>query len=146
MTRETIEQKAARYVVAGRLMIDRVDEQGVRARVRGSGEVYDVVFADGAWSCSCPARVARCAHVAAAQLVVAIVAVALAGEPDPEPQLADGPAEEPSLFGASVSAGSSEIDGEVGEGKAAASWRSRRSSPGSVWDELGQVDVEPELL
>lgn len=66
---ETIGEKASRYLVEGRLIVTRVDEERIAARCRGAGAVYLLGF-DGpdGWWCSCPARHA-CAHVLALQLV-----------------------------------------------------------------------------
>ena len=52
----------------GRLLIERVDEGGIRASCRGGGQVYQLGFEDGAWFCSCPA-LGRCAHLVALQAV-----------------------------------------------------------------------------
>jgi hypothetical protein len=69
--RETIEAKAARYLAEGRLEVLFVAEESarVRASCRGGDGIYSVTCDRGGWSCSCPARVARCAHVVAAELV-----------------------------------------------------------------------------
>jgi hypothetical protein len=40
--RETVEAKDRRYLVEGRLIVERVDESGVRARARGGGETYEL--------------------------------------------------------------------------------------------------------
>jgi hypothetical protein len=72
VSRETIEQKAGRYLLDGRLEVTYVRESPLRvsARCRGSdGHVYSVGRDGSGWFCSCPARVARCAHVVALQLV-----------------------------------------------------------------------------
>src|SRR5687768_7537420 len=66
--RESAEQKGRRYLLEGRLVIERVDERGVRARCRGGGAVYELGFDGSDWFCSCPA-LTRCAHLIALQTV-----------------------------------------------------------------------------
>ena len=75
MVRESAEAKARRYLLEGRLQVERVDEGTIRARCRGGGAVYELGFDDigawepeGCWWCSCPAF-GRCAHLVALQLV-----------------------------------------------------------------------------
>jgi uncharacterized Zn finger protein len=70
---ENAEAKGRRYLLEGRLTIDRIDEKQVRARCRGGGAEYsaghgDVGEGELAWYCSCPA-LGRCAHLVALQLV-----------------------------------------------------------------------------
>jgi hypothetical protein len=67
----SVELKARRYVVEGRLSVERVDPDGpvVEASVRGSGAVYAAGHDEGGWYCSCPART-TCSHLLAVQLVV----------------------------------------------------------------------------
>lgn len=72
MSRETIEEKASRYLVEGRLTIELVAPDEIRATCAG-GQRYELGLEAGAWWCSCPART-RCAHLAALELVT-----------DPEP-------------------------------------------------------------
>lgn len=70
MTRETVGQKARRLLVAGRLVVREVVPGGrVVATVDGDTGRYDVGFAGGEWSCTCPART-PCSHIAALRLVV----------------------------------------------------------------------------
>lgn len=71
--RESAEQKGQRYVVEGRLTVERLDGRGIRARCRGSGTVYALGYDGEGWFCSCPART-RCAHLVALQLVSVEVA------------------------------------------------------------------------
>ncbi len=68
--RETSEQKGRRYVIEGRLIVERVDDRSVVASCRGSDTAYRLDFdpAGQAWRCTCPAR-GRCAHLVALQLV-----------------------------------------------------------------------------
>jgi uncharacterized Zn finger protein len=70
MSRESPEQKAARYLAEGRVVISTAGPGYVDATVRGDGEVYKVGYRRGSWFCSCPAR-GRCAHLLAVGLVTA---------------------------------------------------------------------------
>jgi hypothetical protein len=68
--RETIDAKARRYLVEGRLVIEAVDASHVRASCRGGGYLYELGFdARNGWRCSCHAR-GECSHLVALQLVV----------------------------------------------------------------------------
>lgn len=76
MTRESIDEKGARYLAEGRVSIfeARRDPAGhlmdATLLVRGSGEEPYRVTCDGwGWLCTCPAYVTRCAHIAAAQQI-----------------------------------------------------------------------------
>jgi hypothetical protein len=61
----TIEQKAER------LLLDRsVVIKADAARVKGDHGEYSVIFRDGRWWCSCPAR-KKCSHILAVELVTA---------------------------------------------------------------------------
>lgn len=77
-SRESVEAKAGRYLLEGRLVVRHVVGGSVRASCRGGGAVYELGFssADG-WWCSCPAHVARCAHLVALELVVSMPEPAL---------------------------------------------------------------------
>ena len=71
--RESAETKARRYLVEGRLEVQRVDSQSVLARFLGDeGDFYRVHWdeARSRWACSCPAYGPRCAHVLALARVV----------------------------------------------------------------------------
>jgi hypothetical protein len=59
--RENALNKGRRYVAEGRLVIRSVDATAARAECRGDGAIYTVGFADGRWSCNCPA-LGRCSH------------------------------------------------------------------------------------
>jgi uncharacterized Zn finger protein len=79
--RENAATRARRLLVESRVMIYRVDERGVLADVRGDSGVLRRVVWDtyaGLWSCDCPARSERCAHVRA---VAAVVVVGAEGAP-----------------------------------------------------------------
>jgi uncharacterized Zn finger protein len=68
VSRETVVEKAHRYLVAGRLIVTHVAEGQIRATCRGSGDLYELGFERGVWSCSCPAR-SQCSHLVALGLV-----------------------------------------------------------------------------
>ncbi len=71
--REGAQQKARRYLLEGRVAIEHVGPDGVRARVRGQGHVYTVTYRRGmGWACDCLARMPHCCHVVAGQLVVSV--------------------------------------------------------------------------
>ena len=70
MSRESVEQKAQRYLVSGRLTVRLATPERVEAHVKGdSGHVYRLTHEDDIWSCSCPAKT-RCAHLVALKRVV----------------------------------------------------------------------------
>jgi hypothetical protein len=69
VSRETVVEKAHRYLVAGRLIVTHVGDGRIRATCRGSGDLYELGFERGVWSCSCPARSHSCSHLLALQLV-----------------------------------------------------------------------------
>lgn len=66
--RETVQDKAARYLTEGRVLIVRVRLDHVIAIVQGS-DSYDVRHDPSGWSCSCPVRRPECSHIAAVRLV-----------------------------------------------------------------------------
>lgn len=74
MSRESVTEKASRYLVEGRIVLEEVGRHGVRASVRGEGCVYRTEWVAGRWSCNCPhrARTTDCSHVAAIKRVVAV--------------------------------------------------------------------------
>lgn len=68
------DQKAARLLVTGRVLVKRVDRQGIEAEVRGdSGVIYQCGWSTERqrWTCSCPART-DCSHLRAVWAVVAV--------------------------------------------------------------------------
>ena len=70
MSPETIAEKSARYLVEGRLIVERVDDARVVARCRGRGHLYRLGWERGkGWWCTCPASGA-CSPLLALQLVV----------------------------------------------------------------------------
>jgi hypothetical protein len=71
--RENAPTRALRFLVEGRLMIRHVGLDLVDACVRGdSGVLRRVTFDPSGWSCTCPARSDRCAHVLAVKTVVVV--------------------------------------------------------------------------
>ena len=69
MPRETALQRGMRFLLEGRLVILRVNDERIEARCRGgSGEIHDLGFDERGWHCSCPA-LTRCSHLHALQAV-----------------------------------------------------------------------------
>ena len=71
---EGIDAKGRRYLVEGRLLVERVDGGLVVASCRGdSGSIYHLGFDPRVreWRCTCPAR-GRCSHLVALMLVTAV--------------------------------------------------------------------------
>jgi len=73
MPRETLREKADRYLLEGRVTVIEAGRHGVAARVRGEGACYTTRFSLGAWSCTCPHpnRGTSCSHVLALKRVTA---------------------------------------------------------------------------
>ncbi len=68
MTRENAYDKGRRYLCEGRVIVRRVDETGIEATVRGTGELYKVAWSRSAhWRCNCQS-VAWCSHMYAVAL------------------------------------------------------------------------------
>lgn len=64
--------KAMRMLVTGRLRVLRVDRDFIAAECRGdSGEVYNLLWKDQRWSCSCKAHT-DCSHLNALWAVCAV--------------------------------------------------------------------------
>ena len=70
MPRETIEEKAARLLTAGSVQVRWVTPGHALVVVKGDSGSWRVIYRQGRWACPCPAWVARCSHLAAAELVV----------------------------------------------------------------------------
>ena len=70
MTRESAQDKGARLLTEGRLVVTAASPGVFAAVVRGSGDLHDVTFGRGGWTCTCPAR-STCSHLHAARLVAA---------------------------------------------------------------------------
>lgn len=68
--RESAEAKGRRYLVEGRLTVERLDGRMVYATCRGTDAIYQLGYdpTRSEWRSSCPAR-GRCAHLVALQLV-----------------------------------------------------------------------------
>lgn len=84
---EKIEAKADKYLCDGRVTVLAVDPDRARsAVVEVQGTAKYLVRFVGAWTCDCPSRVDRCAHVVAAEKVVRVDSGngLQFGEPDPE--------------------------------------------------------------
>ena len=70
MSRESVDDKARRYLAEARLTVLLVDGDTVSAACRGNGEAYQLGHEPGrGWWCSCPVRTDRCAHLEALRLV-----------------------------------------------------------------------------
>lgn len=75
---ENVEQKGKRYVIEGRLRVERIEESGlIVATCRGTGATYSLGYdpTKHQWRCTCSLerggkRTRRCSHIAALQLVV----------------------------------------------------------------------------
>ncbi len=70
MNKESVVDKAHRYLTEGRVIVLVAGPGRVVATVRGDAEVHQVAYERGGWRCSCPAR-GRCAHLLAVGLVTA---------------------------------------------------------------------------
>jgi hypothetical protein len=72
MTRETVSEKARRYLIEGRLRVERVEPDVIWASCRGDGAIYSLGWTTReGWHCDCPARGYGCCHVTALRLVTA---------------------------------------------------------------------------
>lgn len=71
MSRESLEQKAQRYLRESRVRVVWVDQERIEARVRGTEAEHVVTYERGGWACTCRAAEhgRRCAHLAALQYV-----------------------------------------------------------------------------
>lgn len=64
------EEKAARLLTTGRVLLLDVGPWRVLAQVAGDTDAYRVSYEAGSWSCSCPGgRFGSCSHLAAVRLV-----------------------------------------------------------------------------
>lgn len=73
MARETVRDKAGRYLLEGRVVVERVTTHLVIATVRGEGRRYRVQWHPDHWTCSCPhqARTTDCSHITALKRITA---------------------------------------------------------------------------
>lgn len=89
--KQTVEEKAEAYLLAGAVSIVEATERRVVARVKGSAaDPYTVEWNGVSWDCSCPAYINRCAHVQAVKKVV--------GERHPVVRIETTPSELDALF------------------------------------------------
>lgn len=66
---ENAEAKGRRYLIDGRLVVERVDMDAIVASCRGAGQVWRLGWtATRGWCCTCPAR-GTCSHLHALQAV-----------------------------------------------------------------------------
>lgn len=64
--------KAGRYLLEGRVVIDHAAPGYISATVRGDGALHQVTHRDQTWTCTSPAPTgARCSHLHAVALVTA---------------------------------------------------------------------------
>lgn len=75
-SRENLEEKAARYLVEGRVTVTQIDDERrlIVAEVRGTDTTYYTGFDPRRdnWACTCEANAKfnrRCSHIAALQLI-----------------------------------------------------------------------------
>jgi hypothetical protein len=69
MTRETVEEKARRYLAEGRIVVTRVLGDTVDAVCQGETGSWELGHRPGqGWFCSCPVR-GRCSHLAGLWLI-----------------------------------------------------------------------------
>jgi hypothetical protein len=71
VSRESAATKGRRYLIEGRLNVERVGDQVIVASYRGDlGDVYSLGYdpVRREWGCSCPA-LRRCSHLVVLQLV-----------------------------------------------------------------------------
>lgn len=67
MSRESVDDKALRYLAQHRVLIRRVEGREVDAEITGTDRWY-VTRRRGGWRCDCPAY-GRCCHLVAVRLV-----------------------------------------------------------------------------
>ena len=71
--RETVEQKARRLLLTGKIQIIRVSGKFIEARIIGDNGIYQTTIWDGAYSCSCPYphRTAKkeCSHAKSLRII-----------------------------------------------------------------------------
>jgi hypothetical protein len=68
--RETIADKANRYLIQARVTVTYVQDDRIAATCRGDGQVYKLGHDPRrSYFCSCPARNDQCCHLAALRLI-----------------------------------------------------------------------------
>jgi hypothetical protein len=67
--RETVADKARRYLAEGRLELRHLDPDRIEATCRGDGTRYRLGHDARGWWCDCPHPGRRCSHLQALRLV-----------------------------------------------------------------------------
>jgi len=70
VNKESVTDKAHRYLTEGRVVVSFAAPGVVNATVRGDADIHEVTYERGGWHCTCPAR-GRCAHLLAVGLITA---------------------------------------------------------------------------
>jgi hypothetical protein len=68
----SVEQKAARLLVEGRVTVLQADRGRGKAVVTGDHGQYELTFSGGYIECPCPSWVRRCSHAEAVARVVEV--------------------------------------------------------------------------
>jgi len=71
MARESVDEKALRYIAEHRVLIRRVDGRDIDAEINGGTGRWYVQRRRAGWRCDCPA-LRRCAHLAAVRIVTEV--------------------------------------------------------------------------
>jgi hypothetical protein len=72
MPRETLPDKAARYLTSGRIVVTEATPSRIRATAEGDTGTYQLGWASyvrGGWYCRCPAFTPACVHLTALKLI-----------------------------------------------------------------------------
>ena len=71
MTHESLEEKAGRLLVEGRVRLNEIHDGQIRATIRGDHGLYSIRYDSPSrrLRCSCPSWRSRCSHVRAVALV-----------------------------------------------------------------------------
>lgn len=70
MAAESVEAKARRILGAGRLLVEQLDDDQVRALCAGDSGMYELLVDRNRASCSCAAN-GHCSHLLALELITA---------------------------------------------------------------------------
>lgn len=72
---ENAQEKSRRYLVEGRIRVQHVVGEQIKATCRGDGAVYVMGYDPEStrWFCSCPSPADRCSHLIALRLVTALI-------------------------------------------------------------------------
>lgn len=68
--RETVANKARRYLIEGRIIVTVAAPGHVEATARGAGTIYKLGYTPAGWWCQCPAY-RTCCHLRALQTIAA---------------------------------------------------------------------------